>query len=129
MVYDFWCLDCGNVQEDECSVNEFKSYTPVCVKCGGVCKYRFSPTKVHFVLKDGQSGSWPSKGERFKKFRAKASEDAARRQKDRYTAPSLVPNFQGKETETWTEAKEKAADAIGPDAAATYNDKVKSETQ
>jgi hypothetical protein len=82
---------------------------------------------VHFVLKDGPSGSWPSKGERFKKFRAKASETAARRQKDRYATPSLVPNFRGKETGTWRDAQNEAMKEAGSAAASTYDDKVKTE--
>lgn len=129
MIYDYRCSNCGNVQEDECSVNVFKEHHPACVKCGGVCDYQFSPTNVQFILKDGPSGSWPSKGERFKKFRAKASEAAAKRQKERYKTPTLVPNFNGKQTETWKEAQIEASKEAGPAVAASYNEKVKEESK
>lgn len=128
MIYQYVCSKCGNAQDEECSVNSFKEFRPPCVKCGAECEYQFCPSKVHFVLKDGPSGSWPSKGNRFKQYRAKASAAAARRQQERYPTPSLVPNFKGSETESWREAREQALKEAGPDVAATYDDKVKTES-
>lgn len=85
---------------------------------------------AQFILKDGPSGSYPSKGERFKNYRAKQSEKMEKRQKDRYgDAPQrgAVPNYQGRDTGTWQEAQFQAMRDKGAESAATYNDKVKTE--
>jgi hypothetical protein len=129
MIYDYKCSDCGNIQEDECSINTFKEHKPACKVCWCLCDYIFTPTNVHFVLKDGPSGSWPSKGMRINNQRMEASNKAAARQKKRYKTPSLVPNFNGKETESWREAQTEALKELGPSVASTYENKVKSETQ
>lgn len=128
MIYEYFCSACGNAQDEECSVNSFKEFRPPCKKCGSECEYRFCPSVAHFILKDGPSGSWPSKGNRFKKFREKASQAASKRQKERYRVPTLVPNFEGKETGTWRDARTEALKEKGPGVAATYDDKVKAET-
>lgn len=128
MIYEYVCTQCGNTQDEEHSVEGFKEYRPACNKCGAECAYQFCPTRVQFALKDGPSGSWPSKGERFKKFRAEASAKAAKRQRERYKNPSLVPNFQGKETGTWRDAQTAALQEKGPEAAATYAGKVAKES-
>lgn len=127
MIYEYVCEKCGNVQDEECSVNSFKEFRPPCVECGFECAYRFNPSGIQFVLKDGPSGSWPSKGERIKKQRAKASESAGKRQRERYKNPTLVPNFQGKETGSWRDAQAEALKEKGPAVAATFDDKVKTE--
>lgn len=131
MIYEYHCTDpeCGNVQDEECSVNSFKEYRPACNVCGKECEYHFAATAFHFVLKDGPSGSWPSKGDRIKRQRIKASVDAKRRQDKRYKNPSLVPNFKGKQTESWREAREEALKDRGLDSAATYDQKVSSEVK
>lgn len=129
MQYDYICVGCSNTQEENHSVNGFKEFTPKCVKCGKKCKYTFTPTVVHVALLDGPSGSWPSKGERIKKQRAKASESASRRSRDRYDhiKRDSIPNFQGKETGTWREAQEFARKELGENSAKTYNSKVQDE--
>lgn len=127
MIYDYTCTSCGNVQEESCSVNEFKEFSPPCEKCGAPCKYTFCATKVHFILKDGPSGSWPSKGDRVKRQRTEASNKAARRQKERYKVPKLIPNVEGRECESWAEAKNDVLYEHGPKAAATYDSRVKAE--
>jgi hypothetical protein len=77
------------------------------------------------AFKDGESGSWPSKGERIKKQRAAASAAAARRQRDRYGEPKkAIPNFNGKLTGTWQEAQFQALKERGTESATTYNNKV-----
>ena len=128
MIYEYRCGSCGNVQDEHCSVHTFKEYKPACSECGSPCEYQFNPVGTQFVLKDGPSGSWPSKGERIKKQRIKASEAASRRQRDRYRVPSLVSNFKGKETGSWRDAQTEALKESGPAAAATYDDKVKTES-
>jgi hypothetical protein len=112
-------------------MSEFKEFEPECIECGAKCKYEFAPTIVQFALKDGPSGSWPSKGNRFKKYREEQSKAAEKRQRDRYGNPAAVPNYKGQETGTWAEAQSQArADKDNPNpeaTAATYTDKVATE--
>lgn len=130
MRYDFRCTnaECDNLQEDDCSMTEFKDHHPTCELCGALCNYEYTPTVPQIAFKDGPSGSWPSKGERFKKYRAEASAAASRRQRDHYGEPKgVVPNYGGKETENWREAQSLAMRERGMESAATYNDKVQQE--
>jgi predicted nucleic acid-binding Zn ribbon protein len=129
MIYQYVCVACGNEQDEQCSVNSFKEFRPPCTECGSECAYQFNPSGVQFILKDGPSGSWPSKGNRVKQQRAKASEAAGRRQHERYSTPKLVPNFEGKETESWKDAQSEALKEKGPEAATTYEQKVQTEVQ
>lgn len=87
------------------------------------------PYPFHAILKDGPSGSWPSKGEHFKKYRAKQSEAALRRQKERFghLRKNAVPNYNGKETESWQEAQSEAMKDKGAESAATFNTKIQEE--
>jgi hypothetical protein len=127
MIYEYKCTKCGNVQDESCSVKVFEEFKPPCNKCGEECNYQFAPTKIQFILKDGPSGSWPSKGNRYKQHRAEASAAASKRQKERYKENRLVPNFEGKETESWAEAREYAVQKKGLESAATYDAKVATE--
>lgn len=129
--YSFACRDesCGSVFEDEAPISSFKDHHPPCPKCGKECDYKWVPYATHGILKDGPSGSWPSKGERFKNYRAKQSEAAGRRQKDRFghVRKDAVPNYQGKETGTWQDAQISALKDKGAESAATFNAKVSEE--
>ena len=127
MTYDYICTKCKNVQEEQHSVEGFKEYRPKCGKCGSPCQYTFTPTVVQFALKDGESGSWPSKGERFKKYRNEQNEKAKRRQKDRYghLRRDAVPNYLGRETSSWREAQSEARKDRGEKSAMTYEPKIK----
>jgi hypothetical protein len=77
---------------------------------------------------DGPSGSWPSKGNRFKKFREQQSVAAERRQNERYgPVKSTLPNYQGKETGSWEEAQRLAKHDKGNAVAVTYDPLVSAE--
>jgi hypothetical protein len=126
MQYDYACTKCKNVQEESCSVQVYKTYHPKCNKCGSKCDYQFNPSGIQFVLKDGPSGSWPSKGNRIKGQMNKKNDLMIRRQRDRYGGgPTAVPNFGGKEVESWEEAKNIALKEKGPHSAATYDQIIK----
>ncbi len=121
----FKCSECEHTQEDICLISERDTHHPICEKCNKSCSYTWHPYVPQFILKDGASGSWPSKGERFKKFRAKQSELVQKRQEDRYgPGLTLTPNFNGHETESWREAQSVAEREAGPEVAATYTEKV-----
>lgn len=129
--YSFRCSSetCNTIIEDEASIKTYAEHHPLCPTCGSQCNYVWVPYPVHSVLKDGPSGSWPSKGERFKKYRAKQAEIVSRRQKERYghLHKGVVPNYGGKETGSWREAQIEALKDRGADSAATYNAKVQEE--
>lgn len=87
-------------------MSSFKELRPACPRCGGECAYTFTPTITQFALKDGPSGSWPSKGNNFQAYRARRSDEMKRRQRDRYGEPKkLIPNYKGQETGSWREAQ------------------------
>lgn len=111
-------------------MSSFKEHHPNCDECESVCDYVYIPTVPHVSFLDGPSGSWPSKGERFKKYRQKQHEIVGRKQMERYGSYSgkdAVPNFNGVETETWKEAQEMAKKENGAQSAATYDVKVAQE--
>ena len=76
--------------------------------CGGNAEIVFNPGAVKFVLKDGPSGGWVSKAGKENKYRRGRSAEMAKREKDHVFKSSLVPNYDGVETETWREAQELA---------------------
>lgn len=110
-------------------MSSFKEHHPACPKCESPCDYEWIPSVPHGILKDGPSGSWPSKGERFKKYRAKQSEAAEKRQNGRFASAKdgAIPNYKGEETGTWKEAQQLALADRGAESAATYAAKVEGE--
>jgi len=132
MIYDYECAECGNVQEESCSVDAFKELKPQCHKCGGECSYKYTPTVCHVAFKDGPSGSWPSKGGRFKKYRERQSQIAAQKQRDHCEPMKLVPNYKGQEAGSWREAQSMASRDKDNESAAvtasTYDNAVKQES-
>jgi len=127
-IYGYSCTACEKVHEGEASMSSFKEHHPNCPSCGSTCNYVWIPSVPQVALKDGPSGSWPSKGERFKNFRAKQSETMGKRQRDRYgEVKSAVPNYMGQETSSWAEARESALKERGAASAATYDAKVSEE--
>jgi hypothetical protein len=128
MIYDFLCSKCGNIQEEQCKVDDRLTFKPNCENCGGQCNYVFTPSIPQVVFKDGATGSWPSKGIHYQNFRRQQNEKMKKRQRDRYGEPKqLNPNFGGKVTESWAEAQSIALQEKGNESAATYDNKVKSE--
>jgi hypothetical protein len=125
MLYDYACNTCSNIQEEMHSVDGFKEFTPKCVKCGGDCKYKFTPSVPQIAFLDGDSGSWPSKGERIKKQMQARSDAAGKRQRERYgDAPTAIPNYNGDIAPSWAEARSEALVQGGSDQANTYIPKI-----
>ena len=115
-------------------MSEFKDLKPLCIICKSECKYKFTPTVIQFALKDGPSGSWPSKGGRFKKYRSDQNEKMKRKQRDRYgdLNRDCVPNYRGELTGDWREAQNLAMKDSdrNPDSlktASTYNKQIHKE--
>ena len=67
MIYSFECDKCKTVIEDSCKVDERENYHPPCTECDGICNYIYIPSVPQIAFLDGDSGSFPSKGERIKK--------------------------------------------------------------
>ncbi len=140
--YDFRCENplCSRVTEHEHSMNGFKEYHPPCPSCGSTSVYEFNPTVIQFAIKDGPSGTSPSKALRIQKHMANKNESLKRKELDRYghLNRNVLPNHQGKLTENWREAQSVAmrdkdfleknkTDSLA--VAATYNDKINKETK
>lgn len=127
-VYYYECDSCKNVFEEWASMSGYKDMKPGCPECKSPSHNIFVPSVPQVAFKDGPSGSWPSKGQRFQKHRQQASEAAAKRQRDRFgDVNKLVPNYNGKETESWREAQSEAVKERGVEAAASYTSKVAAE--
>ena len=127
-VYFYECDACVHVFEEWASMSGYKDIKPACPRCNEPSHNVFVPSVPQVAFKDGPSGSWPSKGQRFQKHREQASEAAAKRQRDRYgDFNKLVPNYNGKETESWREAQNEAVKERGVESANTYADKVAGE--
>lgn len=136
MIYTYYCTSkkCNKSQDENHPVAGFKEFRPTCGTCGKPCEYRFTPSIPQIAFKDGPSGSWPSKGERYKKYRANRTAQVKRKQFDRYGAPKeLIPNYQGNQTENWSEARNMAIQDKDKDlsdrlaSAKTYETRVKKE--
>lgn len=134
--YQYFCTKCDSSQEETASIKDdaFRRFEPSCEACGAVCKYRYVPTVPQIALKDGPSGSWPSKGVKYQKYRANRNEEMKRRQLDRYGAPKeLISNYGGEITESWREAQNMAAqdknkdDRIRAASVKSYEKRVKAE--
>ena len=133
-VYDFRCInvECRAIFEMDAKMSEFRDLRPACPKCKSECQYEFTPTIVQVAFKDGPSGSWPSKGDRFKKYRDEQTKKASKRQRDRYgEGTRLIPNYNGQQTESWREAKSLALSDKDNDnrleSAATFNNHIEKE--
>lgn len=126
--YSYKCTSCGVLTDHSHSITGREEFKPSCA-CGGVGQYTFVPSVPLVSFIDGPSGSWPSKGNRFKKYREKAAADAQRRQDERFASlkGGAVPNYKGVETGTWRDAQVEALKDAGPEKASTFNAKVAEE--
>lgn len=140
MIYDYGCTNplCLKVHEAEHRVDGFRDYHPPCPECGAPCNYEFNPTVFEFAVKDGPSGTSPSKAIRVQRQMREKHERLGKRQQDRYghLRRDVVPNYQGQQTENWREAQSMAMqdkerlEKNGTDSLAvgsTYNAKVNEE--
>lgn len=123
--YNIECSECGATYDQRLSFSQYdelkaeKSVLP-CKTCGSNAKISFSPGKVGFVMKDGESGSWTSKVLKESKYRTARREVMAKREKDHVFKSSLQANYDGTETGSWRDAQELARTEKGEAAAATY---------
>lgn len=81
----------------------------------------FSPGDVGFVMKDGVTGSWPSKVSKERKFREARRVEMTKREKDNVFKSKLVPNHKGQEAHSWADVKDHVMTTDGALAASTYN--------
>jgi phage terminase large subunit GpA-like protein len=140
--YDYLCQNplCSRVTEHSHPVAGFKEFHPPCPACGSSCSYEFNPTVIQFAIKDGPSGTSPSKALRIQKHMANKNESLKRKELDRYghLNRNVLPNHQGRLTESWREAQSVAmqdkdfleknkTDSLA--VAVTYNDKINKETK
>lgn len=88
----------------------------------------FNPGGVGFVLKDGPSGGWMSKGYKEKKYREGRSKVMGQRERDHVFKTKLIPNLNGQEASSWKDVREEVRSKSGDAAASTYDSHVAKET-
>ena len=99
-----------------------------CSSCQGKVVIDFDPGNVGFIFNDGESGGWQSKAIKENKYRKDHWGVMGRKKKDHVFQQKLIPNFDGKETSSWREAKADAVKELGPSAAKSYDPLIKAAT-
>jgi hypothetical protein len=128
-VYSVECPACREVSQIKRSpkeLPELKARGALCPACGQAqASYVFQPggLQVNFA-----GGVWSDKNSREKSYRAARAETLGRRQKDNNWTPTLQPNFQGEQTDSWKEAQSMAR-SRGSVAPETYDNLVRTEGQ
>lgn len=89
----------------------------------------FNPGSVGFVLKDGESGGWPSKAASENKYRRERRKEMTKREKDHVFKSRLVPNYKGKEAHNWSDVQDHVRTEKGELAASTYDRLVSKESR
>jgi hypothetical protein len=130
--YQIECYECGSVVDQHLTFSEYDKIKSgesgiQCHNCGLPAGIGFSPGKIKFILKEGESGGWASKSIKESSYRKKRRIELARRERDHVFKPSLQPNYKGVETGSWVEAREMARNDKGNTSASTYNNLVKSQ--
>lgn len=127
-VYTVECSACGaetSVQRAPKDFPQLKRDGAPCGQCGAAARYVFQPggLKVNF-----SGPSWADKNMREKDYRLRRSETLAQRQRDNHWKPTLQPNYQGEQTDSWQEAQRLAASrgAVLPE---TYDPLVQAEAR
>lgn len=121
--YSIVCKGCGKIEDRKLTFSEMDAFAEIC-SCGSSLEVGFMPCAVNFTLKDGPSGGWASRAIKEKQYREKRREILAKKEKDHVYTPSLVPNFNGEQTESWREARETARTVLGEASAKSYDNLV-----
>jgi hypothetical protein len=109
--YTTHCQNCGDSGDLRLSFIDYDDIQRgdkklVCNQCDHSCEILFDPSSVQFVMKDGETGSFPSKAVKENKYRARRRQVMAKREQDHVFKPKLQANYQGIETGTWKDARE-----------------------
>jgi len=109
-IYEFKCEKCHKVEEFFHSMDEIVNVSHTCLECNEVMRRIFC---TNFNMKDGMTGTTPSKANREKKYRQRRSEVLKKKQSENHAPPRLVPNVQNKEGkpelfDSWKEASKYA---------------------
>lgn len=81
----------------------------------------FDPGRVSFTLKDGESGGWPSRTNKERKYRRRRYREMGRRQDEHAPKTRLVPNYGGKLADKWADVQDHVRTTDGEVAAMTYD--------
>lgn len=104
-IYEFQCEECELEFERVLSFADYAA-PQSCPECQGACKKLVS--SCDFVLK---GDDWPGKAIRVKDQMKKKNARLDRKMKDHHAPPlgKLVPNVNGEQVDTWSDAKKLAA--------------------
>lgn len=109
MKYDFKCDSCKSVETFDMDLTTFEeSKAGIPCSCGKTRVFKFDVKSVDFVF---TGDSWSDKNYKEKAYRKDRSSYMASRQAQNSHAAKLMPNYNGEETNTWTEARDAARDA------------------
>jgi hypothetical protein len=92
-------------------------------------KLVFDPGRVSFTLKDGESGGWPTRTSKERKFRRRRYKEMGRRQDEHAPKTRLVPNHGGQLADKWEDVQDHVRTTDGEAAAMTYDHLVAGERQ
>lgn len=84
-------------------------------------KLVFDPGAISFTLKDGESGGWPSRTNRERVYRERRYREMGVRQDRHAPKTKLIPNYEGKITDRWSDVQDHVRSVKGEAAAMTYD--------
>lgn len=120
MIYGFKCSECGAEKEVVRSVKDRNIPFPCSLEsCEGTMRREFDSIGVSFVLK---GVGWAKKDGKEKAYRIKRSANMGQKMRDVHQKSELIPNYNGKQTESWREAQNLAV-KDGKNSS-SYNSKV-----
>lgn len=135
--YEMVCDSCSKKTETVLTYAEYdmveEGLKPLC-SCGGSKSIVFSPGHISFTLRDGESGGWASKADKERAYRAKRNAYLGKRNKENVAPTPLVPNYQGVEAASWSEARDMAFEStlsetkdasLAKEVASSYDNRVK----
>jgi predicted nucleic acid-binding Zn ribbon protein len=119
MIYTFEC-SCGATRQENISVEARDTTVVTCSTCNAAMRRIFNAGKVNIAMK---GWGWTGRDYKEKRSRDQHSIDMALKQQERYgDGPRLVPNYKGKEADTWDQVRDQAITDNGVAAASQYSD-------
>src|SRR5574343_1156460 len=108
--YQVQCKSCHAIQDTKIKPSEFKLLKTEGVPCNqcpnGQAFLYFDPSQTNISFK---GDVWADKNYRELDYREKRSSMLSKKQKDSHWVPSLQPNVDGEEVDSWEDAQKLAA--------------------
>lgn len=122
MIYVFEC-ECGEVRKENLPVSERDS--EIICSCGKSMNRVINSGAINFSLK---GWGWTGRDYKEKRIREKRSLDMALKQHERYgDGDKLVPNYNGREADSWKEVRDQAVFEKGAQVSNQYESLINKE--